>query len=164
MKILKTDVTLFVCPSGHQLDEWATWSFANYIYQTLNMSDDFPLNYTEFNAFGELRNIVDVRTSNSEVVGIAGTNAGAIGVYICDGVVHDGTDVITDGTFQNWESDGTPTDWTVQVDAVVSEGTESIDYAGYSYTKFLKINFAFKHTIHIILTVTLHCIFPCKFL
>jgi len=135
MKVLKTDNTEYIFADKQLVDD-SDVSVTNYGRLLENMSDDYPANYTAFD-LGSTR-IIEVRTSNSEIVGLAGTNAYDIESYIGEGTIHDVNDVVTDGTFQNWTG-GVPDDWTVEANADVSEGTESVSIGGYAYTKYLRM-------------------------
>ena len=157
MKILKEDNTVQIIPSGHQQDDDVTWSLYQYNKYISNMSDDFPLNYVMLgNRFLSTSNWVEIQTINSDTIGVAGANANTITAHICDGTIHDSADLISNGIFEDWDSDGTPTDWDVESNVNITEISESttIIFGGYSYDQAARLdqpsagtNMAIKQTI-----------------
>ena len=140
MKIADSDATLYIIPSYHFPEDYVyltTW----HRYTLSYLSDDFPVNYTYLRST-PFSNYIEIRTSNSEYVGVSGTNSTYGQVWIVDGTIHDSMDLVSNGLFANWNSDGTPEDWTVEANCIATEGggSEIWDLGEYSYTNYCQLD------------------------
>lgn len=139
MNILDTDKTTYIFPTaGHYTSETVFTESGDFIYWLSNMSDNFPINYTQF--YAGVTNTIDVRTINSQSIGIAGANIKTVTVHIVDGIVHDVNDLIDNGKYDDWDSAlTTPDNWTIEADCNIAYDTTSLSVGGISYSEYVNM-------------------------
>ena len=136
MKILQTDETLYIFPSGHYYTDSVFDGSGEFIYWLSNMFDSYPLNYTQL--YNGCTNIIEVRTENSSMIGVSGGNLNTVQVDVVNGVPHDSSDLISNGDFLSWDSALTaPDDWTVEADCTITQGSTSLSVGGITYTDYV---------------------------
>lgn len=134
-----TDSTGYVLPTGAPYVRELVAGETQYAWQ--NMMDGHSLN--RFESLTGATDTIEIRTTDSDTLCIAGTNITAMSVDVFGGTIHDGSDMIANGDLAVWSGgySGLPDGWFAESYANYEGGEMDVkEIGGYAYNHYLQIN------------------------